>query len=55
MGLIQKRGALIPRERTMRDRGGRDVPSDPAHGTRASTDGSPHEAPVTTSPEMSVG
>jgi hypothetical protein len=39
MGLIQKVGELVSRDRRMRERGERDAPTDPAHGTRESTDG----------------
>jgi hypothetical protein len=39
MGLIQKLGAMISRDRTMRARGEHDAPTDPAHGTRESAEG----------------
>jgi hypothetical protein len=39
MGLFDKLGGLLSRDRRMRERGERDAPTDPAHGTRESTDG----------------
>jgi hypothetical protein len=39
MGLMEKLGTLIRRDRRMRARGENDAPTDPAHGSRESTDG----------------
>jgi hypothetical protein len=39
MGLLQTLGGLFSRDRRMRDRGEQDAPTDPANGTRESTDG----------------
>jgi hypothetical protein len=39
MGWIQKLGRLIARDSRMRERGEQDAPTDPAHGTRESADG----------------
>jgi hypothetical protein len=39
MGLMEKLGSMLGRDRRMRGRGENDAPTDPAHGTRESTDG----------------
>jgi hypothetical protein len=40
MGLLHKLGEMFSRDRKMRERGERDAPTDPAHGTRESAGGS---------------
>jgi hypothetical protein len=39
MSMLEKLVQLFRRDRRMRDRGERDAPTDPAHGTRESRDG----------------
>jgi hypothetical protein len=61
MSWIQKLTELVSRDRTMRDRGENDAPTDPAHGTRE-TGGGPdigtmdkHSTSGTTTSESYVG
>ena len=61
MSWTQKLTELFSRDRSMRDRGEQDAPTDPAHGTRA-TGGGPdvgtmdkHSTTGTTSSETFVG